>query len=230
MRFLSLLLTLITTFSVFGVNRTDSVDVSLNVVQSNNELTTDNNNREAMPDDTDVPFYRFALKANMLYYGILLPNLEFEWMIDRHWSVALEGNFAEWGSYKRERSYRLNLIDAEGRYRIKPRAPWEGFYVGVIAGGAWYDLEKGTPGHYGWGMMSGLTAGYMWSISSRLSLEAEIGAGYMYTRYKDYQPIDGHHVYLRTKEINYFGPIKLNFSIAWRFSDANKPKRTIPAL
>lgn len=185
---------------------------------------------EGKLNDGYEPLYRFALKTNMLYYGILLPNLEFEWLINKHWSVAAEGNLAAWGSYKRERSYRITLLDAEGRYWIKPRKPWNGFYVGIMAGGGWYDLEKGTPGHYGWGVMSGITGGYMWPITSRLSLEAEIGAGYLFTRYKDYRPFEGHHVYMRTKELNYFGPLKLKFSLAWRFFEVKKPKTTIPAL
>ncbi len=176
------------------------------------------------------PEYRFSLKTNMLYYAALLPNIEIEWLINNHWSVALEGNFASWGSYKRQRSYRLTLLDAEGKYWIKPRAAWHGMYVGLIAGGGWYDLEKGSPGHYGWGTISGLSLGYMWPIGRSLSLEAGVGVGYMYTRYKDYEPIEGHHVYLRTKDIHYFGPIKLNFSIAWRFMEVKKHKLTTPAL
>ncbi len=170
-----------------------------------------------------------ALKTNLLYYGLLLPNAELEWLINKHWSVAVEGNVAWWGSYKKERSYRLALLDAEGRYWIKPRAPWHGMYVGLIAGGGWYDIEKGTPGHYGWGLMSGVTFGYMWPVTRTLSLEAGIGAGYAHIVDKEYEPIEGHHVYLRTRKINYFGPVKLNFSLVWRFLDRKKPIIANPA-
>ncbi len=179
---------------------------------------------------TTPPHHIFALKTNLLEYGILLPNLEFEWLISKHWSVAVEGNWAGWGSYKHEKSYRITVLDAAGRYWIKPRASFHGMYVGLIGGGGWYDLENGTPGHYGWGVMTGLSFGYMWPINRTLSFDAEVGAGYMYTRYKDYEPIEGHHVYLRTKEMNYFGPIRLKFSLAWRFLEVNKPKRVNMAL
>ncbi len=199
-------------------------------------IAADENTSFAMAQDGSAqvddasPYHRFALKTNLLYYGALLPNLELEWFITRHWSVAVEGHLAAWGSYRHEKSYRLTLLDAEGKYWIKPRAPWHGMYVGVIAGGGWYDLENGSPGHYGWGVMSGVTFGYMWPISRCLSLEAEIGAGYMHTRYKDYKPMDGHHVYQRTQELNYFGPIKLGFTLAWRFLEVNKPKQATAAL
>ncbi len=177
-----------------------------------------------------TPRQILALKTNLLYYGLLLPNLSLEWLITPNWSVAVEGNLAAWGSYKHNKSYRLTLLDAEGRRWIKPRAPWHGMYVGLMAGGGWYDLLNGSTGHYGWGVMSGVTFGYMWPIGRRLSLEAGIGLGYLFTRYKDYKPIEGHHVYQRTKELSYVGPIKLNFSIAWRFLDANKPKQVKTVL
>ncbi len=180
--------------------------------------------------DSYTPRHLFALKTNLLYYGLLLPNLELEWLINDHWSVALEGNIAWWGSYKNDKSYRMAIIDAEARRWIKPRAPWHGMYVGVIAGGGWYDLERHSRGKYGEGLMTGVSAGYMWPIGRQLSLEAELGVGYIYTRYKIYKPSDGHHVYQRTKDLNYFGPLKLKFSIVWRFFDVNKPRQANKAL
>ncbi len=201
-----------------------------NVRECAGECADTPDSEHGSPAIEHAPFHRLALKTNALYYAALLPNLELEWLINEHWSVAVEGNFACWGSYKKERSYRLAIFDAEGRRWFKTRGPWHGMYAGVIAGGGYYDIEKGTPGHYGWGVMTGLSFGYMWPIGRRLSLEAEIGAGYMFTRYKDYRPYEGHHVYLATKELNYFGPIKLKFSIVWRFFDSNKPKQGGPAL
>lgn len=180
--------------------------------------------------DSHTPRHLFALKTNFLYYPALLPNIEGEWLINDNWSVALESNVAWWGQYSHKKSYRLVILDAEARRWIKPRAPWHGMYVGVLAGGGWYDFQNGGNGKYGEGLMTGLTFGYMWPIGRNLSLEAEVGAGYAYTRYKEYEPFEGHHIYLRTKQVNYFGPIKLKFSIAWRFYDINKPKRISPQL
>lgn len=181
--------------------------------------------RELLP-----PCDRFALKTNMLFYAALMPNIEFEWMINDRWSTALEWNIAWWGHYSDLKSYRVSEIDAEVRRWIKPRDRWHGFYVGLFAGGGWYDLANGGNGYYGEGLITGLSAGYMWPIGRHLSLEAAVGAGYMYSRYKEYMPLDGHHIYLRTKRLNYFGPLKLKLSIAWRFWDINKSKRIIPEI
>lgn len=174
---------------------------------------------------TYEPLYRLAIKTNLLYYAALLPNLELEWLVNDNWSVSLDANMAWWGKYSNNTSYRLLIISPEVRRWIRPRAPWHGFYVGAFAGGGLYDFQNGGDGYHGEGAMGGLSVGYTWPIGKRLILEAEIGAGYLYTRYKQYRPYEGHHLYEFTKEVNYFGPLKAKFSIGWRFFDSNKPKK-----
>lgn len=176
---------------------------------------------EKTSDSRGLPL---ALKTNFLYYAALLPNLEVEWLINKHWSVAVDGNIAWWGKYSRQRSYRLAIISSEVRRWIKPRAPWHGMYVGLLAGGGLYDILKDSPGYYGEGVMAGATFGYMWPIGKHLSLESGIGAGYMHTSIKEYEPHDGHHIYQRTKSLNYFGPLKLKFSLVWHFNSTKKQR------
>lgn len=171
------------------------------------------------------PLHRLAIKSNLLFDIALLPNLEVEWRFNDKWSVALEGGVAWWGKYSKNRSYRLALISPEVKRWIRPRGPWHGFYVGLFAGLGLYDFQKGSPGYRGEGVMGGVSAGYMWPLSRCLSMEAALGAGYMYTRYKEYKPINGHHVYQRTKGMNYFGPLKVKLSLVWRLWDLNRSGR-----
>ncbi|MDE6308861.1 MAG: DUF3575 domain-containing protein [Muribaculaceae bacterium] len=173
------------------------------------------------------PIHRLALKTNLIYDALLLPNIEVEYRVNRNWSVALEGGVAWWGRYSKNRSYRLAMVSPEARYWINPRAPWHGFYVGAFAGGGLYDFLKDDSGYRGEGVMGGLSVGYMWPVSRCLSLEAEIGGGYLYSQYKEYRPLDGHHVYRRTKDLNYFGPLKVKFSLVWRLWDVNKPRKKV---
>lgn len=168
------------------------------------------------------PLHRLALKTNLLYDALLLPNVEAEWRFNDKWSVALESGIAWWGIYSGNKSYRLAMVSPEVKRWLRPRGPWHGIYIGAFAGVGLYDLEKSSRGYRGEGAMGGLSVGYMWPISRCLSLEAAVGAGYLYTRYKEYIPRDGHHVYQRTKEINYFGPLKAKFSLVWRLWDVNK--------
>lgn len=175
-------------------------------------------------EDSYLSRQRFAIKTNLLYDAVLLPNIEIEWLINDNWSVALEGDVAWWKSDKREKRYQLAVVSPEVKRWINPRGPWHGMYVGAFGGAGLYDLENGTKGYRGEGAMAGLSFGYMWPISKYLSLEAGIGAGYMYTRYKEYVPRDGHHLYQRTKSMNYFGPLKLKFSLVWRINYLKKSK------
>ncbi|MDE7180995.1 MAG: DUF3575 domain-containing protein [Muribaculaceae bacterium] len=158
----------------------------------------------------------FALKTNLLYDAALLPNLELEWFVNDYWSVSLEGDVA-WWKPEYTRVYRMAIVSPEVRYHIRPRAPWHGMYVGAFAGGGFYQLENRHDGYRGEGGMGGVSFGYMWPVGKHLLFDAEIGAGYLYSRYKVYESRDHHKLYLRTKTLNYFGPLKLKFSIAWRF-------------
>lgn len=176
------------------------------------------------------PRHLLALKTNLLYYPALMPNLELEYLFHDNWSVAAEGNIAWWAKESAHKCYRIAIFDAEARYWVKPRAPWHGLFVGVFAGGGAYDLENGGNGHQGEGAITGLSVGYMWPISRSLSLEAAIGGGYLYARDKEYKPYEGHYLYQRTKAINYFGPLKVKFSLVWRFLDKNKLSRPQPQL
>lgn len=172
---------------------------------------------------------RFALKTNMLYDAVLLPSLEFEWLVSNNWSVGVEGNVA-WWKPSFDHVYRLALITPEVRYHIRPRAPWHGMYVGVFGGGGLYELENGGKGYQGEGGMGGCTFGYMWPISRYFFLEAALGVGYMHTEHKIYEPRDGHKLYMRTESLNYFGPLKLKFSIGWRFGAVTKKQKVNSTL
>lgn len=194
---------------------------------ANNSESTDYSHLFENSDSTVSlrPVHRLAVKTNLLYDAALLPNIEVDWRLDARWSLSLEGGVAWWGKYSREKSYRLAMVSPELKRWIRPRGPWHGFYIGVFAGCGLYDLEKNTRGYRGEGVMGGLSAGFMWPVSRCLSLEAALGGGYLFTRYKEYVPIHGHHVYQRTKEINYFGPLKVKFSLVWRLWDTEKSRR-----
>ncbi|MDE6371563.1 MAG: DUF3575 domain-containing protein, partial [Duncaniella sp.] len=170
------------------------------------------------------PLHRFALKTNLLYYIALMPNIELEWRINQSWSLLLDADVAWYSKDSAHKYYQLALIDTEARYWLPRGTVWHGMYVGAFAGGSWYDLENGHKGYQGNAGLGGFTFGYMWPITRTLSLEAGLGVGYMYTRYKEYVPFDGHYLYQRTKALNYVGPLKLKFSLVWRFDDINKRK------
>ena len=175
----------------------------------------------AEPEERE-PLHRLALKTNLLYDAVLMPSLEVEYRIDDRWSVNLEGEVAWWSKKDRHKYYQIATIGPEGRYWFRTRKPWHGHYVGAFVGGSWYDLENGGRGYKGELVMTGLSYGYMFPIGRSLSLETGIGIGFLHTSYEEYLPVDGHYVYQQTSRTNYFGPVKLRLSLAWRLWDRNR--------
>lgn len=160
---------------------------------------------------------RMALKSNLLYDAALMPSLELEYKINSRWSVALEANVAWWKNDSRHKYYQIATLIPEVKYHFNPDCNWKGHYLGVFAGGGKYDLENGNKGYYGEGGMLGLSYNYVFDVSKHLSFEAGIGAGVLYSRYKEYIPVNGHYLYQQTKHLWYGGPLRLKFALVWRF-------------
>lgn len=226
MRLIAFAIAVMATFTLFGINTADSVKVCSDAEHRRFDISLDESSPET---DASCNKLQFALKSNLLYDVILMPNLELEWLINNRWSVGVEGDVA-WWKPSFTHVYRLAVFSSEVRYHISPRAPWHGMYVGLFGGGGYYQLENGGDGYHGEGGMGGLSFGYMWPIGRHFSCEAGIGAGYMYTRYRVYQNRDGHKLYIRTKSLNYFGPLELKFSIAWRFDIMTKTAKVNSTL
>lgn len=181
----------------------------------------------ALPEH--IPIHRLALKTNLLTDAILMPSLEAEWLIRENWSLAAHGNVAWWSRDSEHRYYQLAAIYPEARWWFKTKGPWHGHYLGIFAGGTWYDLENGGRGYQGEGGFVGLSYGYMFPVSRSLSFEVGIGAGYLYTEYEEYLPVPymggTHYVYQQTSRMDYLGPLKLKFSFVWRLWDADWNRR-----
>ena len=64
-------------------------------------------------------------------------------------------------------------------------------------------------------MLAGVSIGYLWPVGKHFAIEAEGGGGWMMTRYKEYIPYEGHHLYVRTQNLNFYGPLRLKLSLVW---------------
>jgi hypothetical protein len=163
----------------------------------------------------------WAIKTNLLYLGILLPNLEVETAISKHMSLSIEGMVAWWSKSSTHRYYQLASISPELRYWFGG-SPLKGNYAGVTLLGGLYDLENKGKGYQGEFWAPGLTYGYAFPISKHLSFDFDLGVGYLVSQYRQYLPENGKYVYKCTKNYHYFGPLKLKISLAWRlWKDAN---------
>lgn len=158
---------------------------------------------------------KVAIKTNLLYDAALMPSLEVEYRWKPHWSLALEGGIAWWRNKGKHKYYQLAHVAPEVRYWFRPDNRWKGHYVGAFLMGGHYDLQnhEGYQGEFG---AAGISYGYMFPISRQLSIELGLGIGYLYTKYEEYLPEDGHSVYQQTSHTSYVGPVKGKVSLVWR--------------
>lgn len=167
-------------------------------------------------DGTPAPDYgRWAFKTNIIYDCIATPSLEVEYHFKPQWSVNIEYEMGWWKKKDKNKSFEIAEVSPEVRWWFKSPSPAAGYYLGAFPGFAWYDFENGGTGHRGHGVFGGISFGFVRPLSAKWSFEAGVGVGYLNLRYKDYEPVDDHHVYQRTKSTGYFGPLKVKLAVVW---------------
>lgn len=172
------------------------------------------------------PFYYMAVKTNLLYDAVLVPNVGLEVYLGGGWSVGGDWMYAWWSKDSKHRYWRIYGGELEVRKYFGSKAaekPLQGHHVGVYAQGLTYDFETGGKGYlsdfnYGFG----LEYGYSLPVAKRLNIDFGIGVGYSGGKYKVYEPEDGCYVYKETKRRRWFGPTKAEISLVWLLGHGNE--------
>lgn len=172
--------------------------------------------------------YRFALKTNILYDALAVPNIGVECYLGKQWTVAADWMHAWWGNDKKHRYWRIYGGGISVRKWLAQTADakiMHGHHIGINAQLLTFDFEfggtgymAGVPGGTLWNRMNyafGAEYGYSMPIAKRLNIDFSLVAGYMGGRYYEYKPLDGHYVWQATKNRNWWGPTKLEVSLAW---------------
>lgn len=185
------------------------------------------------------PFF-IAVKNNMLYDVVLLPNLSVEVPFGRNyeWSAVVEGNWSWWNTGADKYNYhRIQMAGVEMRrwFGNKTGNPLNGWYAGVYGYGGDYDIRLFTDKNSDtgqqslWSYSAGLTIGYAIPVGRRFNLEFGLGVGYFGGKYKKYTVSncqDGVFPLLSTHRRTYFGPTKAGVSLVWLIgSGVNNKKR-----
>ena len=179
------------------------------------------------------PFY-MAVKTNMLYDALLVPNIGVEFYVGKNWSLAGNWMYAWWKSDRHHNYWRLYGGDLEVRRWFGRKAsekPLAGHHIGLYGRIFTYDFETGGPGYMGgkpggtlWDKMNysvGLEYGYSLPVARRLNLDFVIGVGYWGGEYHKYAPIDGHYVWKETRRRHWFGLTEAEISLVWLLGRGN---------
>lgn len=171
------------------------------------------------------PYY-LAIKTNMLYDLLLVPNIGVEVYLGKSWSAGGNWMYAWWKTDRKHRYWRTYGGDLYLRRWLGSKAkakPLTGHHLGLYGGIVTYDFELGGRGYLGdkWSYHAGIEYGYAHPIARRLNLEFNIGIGYLGGEYKEYLPIDDHYVWQVTKQRHWFGPTKAEISLVWLIGRGN---------
>lgn len=74
-----------------------------------------------------------------------------------------------------------------------------------------------TNRYQGWGVGAGIAYGYAWPVAKHWNVEAEIGFGWVYTRFDKYPCADCGSKLANDKVHNYVGPTKAAINIVYLF-------------
>jgi hypothetical protein len=175
------------------------------------------------------PFY-MAVKTNMLYDALLVPNIGVEFYVGKNWSVAGNWMYAWWKSDRKHNYWRIYGGDVELRRWFGRRAvekPFSGHHVGLYGQIVTYDFELGGKGYLGdkWSYGGGVAYGYSLPVGHRFNVDFTLGIGYLGGSYKEYIPLDGHYVWQTTKNRRWFGPTKAGISLVWLIGRGNYSRK-----
>ena len=167
----------------------------------------------------------YALKTNLLYDALLVPNLGIETSIGRGWTLGASGMLAWWSKDASHKYWRIYGGEMEIRKYFGRKAkekPMQGHHISLYGQFLTYDIENGGTGHqskktYG----AGMEYGYSLPIGRRLNLDFGLGVGYIKSHYKTYEPKDGCYVYEATRNRTWIGPTRGEVSLVWLLGNGN---------
>ena len=183
------------------------------------------------------PFY-MALKTNMLYDALLVPNVGVEFYLGDDWSLGGNWMYGWWKTDRTHwywRTYGGDITLRKWFGRAAKEKPLTGHHIGVYAQVQTFDFELGGRGYMGGepggdifdraSFGGGIEYGYALPIARRLNIDFSAGIGYLGGKYYEYIPIDQCYVWQATKKLRYFGPTKVEVSLVWLIGRGNYNKK-----
>ena len=154
----------------------------------------------------------FGLRANLLRWATLTPDLGIEWRISRHVGILVNGTWTSWSWSDKDRRYTLWKVSPEVRYYIGLENRG---YLGAMYHTGDFNYKLGATGRQGDYQGGGITGGYLLSLNRRLSLDFHAGIGYTHAEYDKYRVTDGVRLRGESRTKNYWGINQLGVTLVW---------------
>lgn len=152
------------------------------------------------------------LRANLLRWATLTPDLGLEWHISDRWSLGVGGSWTSWTWRDKERRYALWEVAPEVRYYMGRERRG---YLGLMFKTGAFNYKFSETGKQGDLLGGGLTGGYILPLGKRLSLDFSLGLGYLNADYEKYAVIDGVRVRCSNETKEWWGPVHAGITLKW---------------
>lgn len=156
--------------------------------------------------------YHVALRANLLRWATLTPDLGLEWRINSSWSIVANGSWTSWSWNDKDRRYAIWEVIPEVRYYIGEQKAW---YVGAMFKTGQFNYKLSGTGKQGDLMGGGITGGYQLRLNKALSMDFNLGLGYLNADCEKYNVIDGVRVRQGKESKNWWGPVSASVTLVW---------------
>ena len=165
------------------------------------------------PSETKITNdYHFSLRANLLRWATLTPDLGLEWRICPSWGIAVNGSWTSWSWNDKDRRYALWEVAPELRYYIGSEKRG---YIGAMYKAGQFNYKLSETGRQGDLMGGGIVGGYQLKLNNALSLDFNLGIGYIHADYDKYVVINGVRVRRGSETKNWWGPVSAGVTLVW---------------
>ena len=178
------------------------------------EAAAQQNTLAGTPSETKITTdHHLSLRANLLRWATLTPDLGLEWRICPSWGIAVNGSWTSWSWSDKDRRYALWEVAPEVRYYMGEKKAW---YLGAMFKAGQFNYKLSETGKQGDLMGGGITAGYQLQLSKALDLDFNLGLGYLNVDFEKYEVIDGVRVRRGNETKDWYGPINAGVTLVWK--------------
>ena len=166
------------------------------------------------PSETKITTdHHLSLRANLLRWATLTPDLGLEWRICPSWGIAVNGSWTSWSWSDKDRRYALWEVAQEVRYYMGEKKAW---YLGAMFKAGQFNYKISETGKQGDLMGGGITAGYQLRLNKSLDLDFNLGLGYLNVDFEKYEVIDDVRVRRGNETKDWYGPINAGVTLVWK--------------
>ena len=178
------------------------------------EKTAQQNTLADTPSETKITNdYHLSLRANLLRWATMTPDLGLEWRICPSCGIAVNGSWTSWTWSDKDRRYALWEVAPEIRYYMGEKKAW---YLGAMFKAGQFNYKISETGKQGDLMGGGITTGYQLRLNKALTLDFNLGLGYLNVDFEKYEVIDGVRVRRGNETKNWCGPINAGVTLVWK--------------